>query len=150
MIIQIDISGQIQQLNYNSALGFKRSDGLEKAVYLTWKTKKEIIKKYKGQVVRLIEKLHCILIYYCIKDHLDDVKEIRICKDVNYRRLRDLVPLLFKDHNYLEGIDIKPRVEKKKSNGHRPAVRAFRKRTRSDKVITKDMIEKVLLEFKKS
>lgn len=149
MIIQIDISGQIQQLNYNSALGFKRSDGLERAAYLPWKTKKDIIRKYKGQVVRLIEKLHCILIYYCIKDYLDGVKEIRICKDVNYRRLRDLVPLLFKDYNYLEGISIKPRVEKKKSNGHRTAIRAFRKRIRSDKIITKDMIENILFEFKK-
>ena len=148
MIIHIDISGQIQQLNYNSALGFKRSDGLTKSVFLPSKTKKEIIKKYKGQVVRLIEKLHCILIYYCIKDHLEGVKEIRICKDVNYRRLRDLIPLLFKDHNYLRGVIIKPRVEKRKSNGHLPAIRAFRKRKRSDKIITKGMVEKILFEFK--
>lgn len=149
MIIQIDISGQIQQLNYDSALGFKRSDGAEGAVFLPSKTKKEIIKKYKGQVVRLIEKLHCILIYYCIKDNLKGVTEIIICKDVNFRRLKDLVPLLFKDYNYLEGIGIKPRIEKKKSNGHRPAIRAFRKRLRSDIVITKDMIESTLFEFKR-
>lgn len=149
MIIHIDISGQIQQPNYNSALGFRRSDGLQGAVFLPSKTKKEILKKYKGQVVRLIEKLHCILVYYCIKDHLDGVKEIRICKDVNYRRLRDLIPLLFKEHNYLKGIDIKPRVEKKKSNGHRPAIRAFRKRLRADKVVSREMIEDVLFGFKK-
>lgn len=147
MIIHIDISGQIQQMNYNSALGFKRSDGLEGSVFLPSKTKKAIIRKYKGQVVRLIEKLHCIMMYYCIKDHLDGVKEIIICKDVNYRRLKDLVPMLFKNH--LEGINIRPRVEKKKSNGHRPAIRAFRKRARSNKIITRDMIERVLFEFKK-
>lgn len=149
MIIHIDISGQIQQKNFDSVLGFKRSDGLQGAVYLPSKTKKEILKKYKGQVVRLVEKLHCIMIYYCIKDRLDGVKEIRICKDVNYRRLRDLVPLLFKDCNYLNEVNIKPRREKKKSNGHRPAIRAFRKRLRADKIITKDMIEAVLFEFKR-
>jgi hypothetical protein len=147
MIIQIDISGQIQQKNFDSALGFKRSDGLQGAVYLPSKTKKEILKKYKGQVVRLIEKVHCILIYYSIKNHLDGVKEIIICKDVNYRRLKDLVPLIFKDK--LQGIKIKPRVEKKKSNGHRPAIRAFRKRMRADKIVTKDMVESVLFEFKR-
>ncbi len=27
MIIQVDISGQIQQKNFDSALGFKRNDG---------------------------------------------------------------------------------------------------------------------------
>jgi|SRR3989338_577210 len=148
MIIQIDISGQIQQRNYNSALGCKRSDGLERAAYLRSSTKKEVVRKYKGQVVRLIEKLHCIMIYYCIKDHLDGVKEIKICKDVNYRRLRDLIPLLFKDHNYLENINISPRVEKEKSNGHKPAIRAFRKRREADVLVSKEMIEKVLFEFK--
>ena len=34
MKIEIDISGQIQQKNYDSALGFCRDNGIEKAVYL--------------------------------------------------------------------------------------------------------------------
>jgi hypothetical protein len=34
MRIDIDISGQITQKNLPSSLGFKRSDGLEKAVLL--------------------------------------------------------------------------------------------------------------------
>ena len=41
--IEIDISGQIQQLNYDSALGFKRDNGIEKSVYLRSKIKKGII-----------------------------------------------------------------------------------------------------------
>ena len=45
MKIEIDISGQIQQLNYDSALGFRRENGIEKGVYLKSKTKKKIIKK---------------------------------------------------------------------------------------------------------
>lgn len=148
MKIQVDISGQIQQLNYNSALGFKRSDGLQGAAFLRWQTKKEIIKKYKGQVVRLIEKLHCILIYYAIQGHLQGVKEIRICQDVNYRKLKELIPLLFKES--ILGIKIERRTEDARSNGHRPALRAFRKRARADILVTKEMIEKLLFEFKKA
>ena len=79
--IEIDISGQIQQLNHDSALGFRRDNGIEQSVYLRSKTKKEIIRKYSGQVTNLIEKLHCIMIYYCIKDFLSDIKEIKICKE---------------------------------------------------------------------
>ncbi len=57
MRLEIDISGQIQQLNYDSALGFWRDNGIEKAVYLKSEIKKEIIRKYKGQVINLIENL---------------------------------------------------------------------------------------------
>lgn len=63
MRLEIDISGQIQQHNLDSALGFWREDGVEKAVYLKSEIKKEIVRKYKEQVTNLIEKLHCILIY---------------------------------------------------------------------------------------
>lgn len=150
MRLQIDIAGQVQQVNLDSALGCKRSDGLEKSVYLPSRTKKAIIHKYKGQVIRLIEKIHCILIYYCIKNCLDNVKEIKICKDVNYRKLRELLPMLFKDKNYLNHIKIKPRKgEESKSNGHSPAIRAFRKRRRADKILIKEDIEKMLFEFKR-
>src|SRR3989338_8657842 len=104
--IEVDISGQIQQINYDSALGFWRNNGIEKSVYLDSKVKKEILKKYKGQITSLIEKLHCIMIYFCVKDFLDDVKEIKICQDVNFRRVKNLLPLLFKERNYLQNIEI--------------------------------------------
>ena len=57
MKIEIDIIGQIQQLNYDSALGFRRENGFEKSVFLRSKDKKEIIKKYKGLVTDLIENI---------------------------------------------------------------------------------------------
>src|SRR3989344_7483837 len=124
MKIEIDISGQIQQLNYDSALGFRRENGIEKSVYLRSKTKKEIVKKYKGQVTNLIEKLHCIMIYYCIKDFIIKINEIKICQDVNFRRVKNLLPLLFKERNYLQNIEITQRKGKEpKSAGHRVALR---------------------------
>ena len=75
MKIHIDISGQITQTSLNSSLGFKRSDGVERTAYLRKQTKKALLRKYGTQITNLVEKIHCILIYYCIRDHLKDVKE---------------------------------------------------------------------------
>lgn len=150
MKIEIDISGQIPQLNYDSAVGFRRNNGIEKSVYLASKTKKEIIKKYRGQVTNLIEKLHCIMIYFCIKDSLENVNEIKICKDVNFRRIKNLLPLLFREQKYLEGIKIVSRKgEEPKSAGHKIALKTFRKKKYADSLIKKEMIEDVLFKFKK-
>ncbi|MBI2044669.1 hypothetical protein HYT23_01285 [Candidatus Pacearchaeota archaeon] len=150
MKIEIDISGQIQQLNYDSALGFRRENGIEKSVYLRSETKKEIIKKYKGQVTNLIEKLHCIMIYYCIIDFITEISEIKICQDVSFRRIKNSLPLLFKEHNYLMGIRIIPRKGREaKSAAHNVALRTFRRRKYAGLIITKEMVEDVLLKFKK-
>jgi len=149
MKIEIDISGQIQQLNYDSALGFRRENGIEKSVYLRSKDKKEIIKKYKEQVTDLIEKIHCIMIYYCIKDFLDDVSEIKICRDVNFRRVNRLLPFLFKNRDFLKGIKVIPRKGSEgQSLGHSIALRTFRKKRFAESVIKKEMIEELLFEFK--
>ncbi len=148
--IEIDISGQIQQLNYDSALGFRRDNGIVKSVYLRSKDKKEIIKKYKNQITNLIEKLHCIMIYFCIKDSLENVKEIKICRDVSFRRIRNLLPLLFKKQNYLRNIKIIQRKgDEAKSAGHNIALKTFRRRKYAEMIIKKEMIEDVLFEFKK-
>ena len=148
--IEVDISGQIQQLNYDSALGFRRNNGIEKSVYLRSKDKKYRINKYKNQVINLIEKLHCIMIYFCIKDSLDNVREIKICKDVNFRRIKNLLPLLFKKQNYLNDIMITQRKgDEEKSAGHRIALKTFRRRKYADLIIKKEDIENVLFEFKR-
>lgn len=150
MKIEIDISGQIQQLNYDSALGFRRENGIEKSVYLRSKTKKEIVKKYKGQVTNLIEKLHCIMIYYCIKDFIIEINEIKICQDVNFRRVKNLLPLLFKEQNYLSGIQIIPRKGREaESAAHNIALKTFRRKKYADLIIKREMIEDVLFEFKR-
>lgn len=148
--IEVDISGQIQQLNYDSALGFRRDNCIEKSVYLRSKDKKEVIKKYGGQVTNLIEKLHCILIYYCICDSLDNVGEIKICKDVDFRALKNLLPLLFKEKDYLNGINMTSRKgEEQESKAHRTALRAFRRKKYATKIIDKKAIEEMLFKFKK-
>ncbi len=167
-ILEIDISGQIQQINYDSVIGCRRHNGIERTAYLSSKIKKEILKKYKAQVTDLIEKLHCILVYYCIRDKLENVEEIKICKDVSFRRIKNLLPFLFKHQKsedfcglkisaeifkhqkYLQDISINQREGlEPKSGANRIALKAFRKKRYADIIITKEMIEDVLLEFKR-
>ncbi len=148
MRIYIDISGQIQQKNLNSALGCKREDGIERSVFMKSKIKKRILLKYKGQVTNLIEKLHCILIFYCIKDFLENIDEIIICRDVNFRRLKRLLQLLFDDK--LENIKISQRQSNgTKSKAHRTALKTKRNKKHANLNITRRMVEDILFEFKK-
>lgn len=148
LTIEVDISGQIQQINMDSSLGMRRTDGLEKSVFLDSRVKKEILKQYKGQITNLIEKLHCILIYYCIKDSLENVDLIEICKDVSFRKVKKLLPLLFV--NNLRGINIKQRDSKGfYSAGHRIAIKTLRNKKLASLIIKKEMVEDVLLKFKK-
>ena len=147
MIMQLDISGQIQQKNLDSSLGFKRSDGKTGSVFLRKQVKQKLIKEYKGQVINLIEKIHCIMIYYCIKDNLENVKEIKICKDVNKRKISLLLPKLFRGNKTFEKIK-SSFIENEKSNGHNPALRALRHRKYANIIITLSMIEELLFKFK--
>jgi len=150
MDIGVDISGQITQKNYTSVIGCKRSDGIQRAVCLRAQTKKSIIKKYKSQITRLVEKIHCILIYYCIKDLLEGVKEIKICKDINFRVRKRLLPLLFKNQREFNKIKIIARQSmERKSKGHNIAHRAHRRKKYVSLFIKRELIEKLLFEFKK-
>lgn len=148
MRLHIDISGQIQQRNLNSALGAYRDDGEWRSVFVKSKVKKEILKKYKGQVINLVEKLHCILIYYCIKDFLVGVQELVICKDINFRRLTRLLPFLFEDN--LLNVLVKQRESStEKSRGHNVALKTKKHKRKASLVINQEMIENVLFNFKK-
>lgn len=147
MKIHVDVSGQITQKNLHSVIGMQREDGLKYSVFLRNFDKKAIIKKYKGQITRLIEKLHCILIYYCIRDHLNGVSKLIICRDVNFRILKNLLPLIFK--NNLKNIKILQRESNSaKSKAHYTALKTFRHRKYADFLISKEMIEQQLFEFK--
>ena len=148
MIIQIDISGQIQQKYLDSSLGFKRSDGKEGSTFLRKQIKQKLIQKYKGQITNLIEKIHCILIYYAIKDYLKNVKEIVICKDINKRKISYLLPKLFKNNKNFNNIKISFIDGNKKSNGHNPDLKSLRHRKYADKILKIEDVEKLLLEFK--
>ncbi len=135
--------------NLDSSLGFKRSDGLKKTVFLPKRIKKAILKKYKGQIINLVERIHCIMIYYCIRDSLKDVDEIHICRDADFRVIKRLLPYLFRGHTCFSDIKITARIgTDPTSNGHWPALKAFRKRKYAGIILKKEMLEKKLLEFK--
>ena len=90
------------------------------------------------------------MIYYCIRDFLDGIDRIVICRDVDFRRIKNLLPLLFKENNYLNGMEIKQRDSKsEKSLAHNIAIKTFRKKKYADLIINKEMVEDVLLKFKK-
>ncbi len=92
-----------------------------------------------------------ILIYYFIKDELEDINKIKICKDVDFRTLKNLLPFLFKEYNYLNSIKIEVRKgDEPKSRAHKFALRTFRRRKHASQLINKDMIENKLFEFKKT
>ena len=149
MRIEIDISGQVQQKNYDSALGFRRENGIIGSVFLRKETKRKINQKYKGQVIHLVEKIHCILVYYCIKDYLKGVKEIRICRDVDKRVATNLLPKLFKNNKDFSKVKIKFISGKNgKSNGHSPALKTLRHQKYANKIITYKGVEDVLFKFK--
>ena len=148
MRIDIDISGQITQKNLPSSLGFKRSDGLEKAVLLRPEIKKTLLNKYKGVVTNLPEKLYSILIYYAIKDSLIGVREVHICNDTDFRIVKRMLPLLFKEGDLFGSIEITKRKRSEPSSqGHWPALKAHRKRKNASLIIKEEMIEEKLLEL---
>jgi len=147
MKVHIDISGQIQQKNLNSALGCKWDDGRERSVFLKSKLKKEVLKKYSDQK-NILEKVHCILIYYCIKDFLDGVDKIIICKDINFRRLKKFLLMLLVDR--LEGIKIVQRKSNsEKSPAHNVALKTKRHKKHAQLNITRRMLEDILMKNKK-
>lgn len=149
MKIEIDISGQIQQTNYDSALGFRRTNGLVRSVFLRKEIKRKVNRKYKGQVINLVEKLHCILIYYCIKDYIENVKELKVCRDVDKRAVSNLLPKLFKNNKYFSKIKLSFISGKNgKSNGHNIALKSFRHQKYANKIITFQEVEDVLFKFK--
>ncbi|MFH0836680.1 MAG: hypothetical protein V1870_00980 [Candidatus Aenigmatarchaeota archaeon] len=151
MKIAVDISGKIDQKNYDSSLGFKRSDGIKGAVFLKSDTKKKILYRYKGQITNLIEKIHCVLIFHCINEYLENVTEIELCHDINFRRGKRLLITLFENNSIsMTKINIFPKQCSGKSDGHWPALKAFRKRKYAMKTISYEMIEKQLLNFKES
>ncbi len=58
--------------------------------------------------------------------------------------------MLFKNHNYLKDINIEIRKGiEPESKAHRIALKTFRRRKFASLLITKEMIEDVLFEFKR-
>ncbi len=127
----------------------RRSDGLQKAVLLREATKKSFLSNHRGKVTNLVEKIHCIMVYYCVKDSLQGVSEIHICNDADFRTIKRLLPRLFDGYGYFKDINITARKRSEPSSqGHWPALKAHRKRKNATLLIKESMIEEKLLEFR--
>jgi hypothetical protein len=143
MKMHIDISGQVTQLDRPSAMAFVRDDGAVNSVYLDTETKIRITTKHTGKTQNIVEKLHCILVYYCIKDYLENVEELIICRDINPRRLDRILLSLFKGHSKFPKITVRGH-DKPESEAHEAALSVFRKKSKAKTIITEKMIESVL------
>lgn len=109
MIVNIDISLQISQLNKTG--NKKRNKGcamgmvslnkeIKHSVFLSKKELDKIIKYYEKKIPlkTLYVKIHSIMIFYCLKPYLNEIKKINICKDfkptILSRELYSMFPIL--------------------------------------------------------
>ncbi len=143
MSMHIDISGQVTQTDKPSSLAFVKDDGSRNVVYVDAETKRRILKRHSGKVENLPEKLHCIMIYFCIKDYLKDVDELVICRDINPRRINKILLSLFKEHGGFPKIIIRGH-DQPDSDAHFAALSGYRKKSSADLIITDKMINKML------
>ncbi|MFH1182404.1 MAG: hypothetical protein V1702_05580 [Candidatus Woesearchaeota archaeon] len=79
VLAQIDISGRINEWDKHTFLGYA-TESKNHIVYIDIKTKKDLRLKY-GKITDFVEKFHCLMIYYCIRDHLDNFDSLQICRD---------------------------------------------------------------------
>jgi len=109
MIANIDISLQISQLNKTGnkkrhkgcAMGMVSSDKETKySVFLSKKELDKIIKYYneKFPPKTIYVRIHSIMIFYCLKPHLDKITRINLCKDfkptILTKELYQMFPIL--------------------------------------------------------
>jgi|GEM_PF-1502518 len=148
VVIHVDVGGQLTSRNTPSTLGFWMTGRVKRAVRIEAKTKEKYYRRYKGKIVRPVERLYCILLYYLIRNHLTNVSKIILCKDVNPQKIQDYLGILFKDQDEFNLIEIKFREKNSpKSKGHYPANKAYKKRTNADSIIPFLRVEAKLKEM---
>lgn len=144
--IEIDISGRIDQKSYNSVIVMLSKDGsLENSIFLSSKLKRQILNKNKD-IKNIIVKLHCILIYYCIKDFIGKISKMKICPDCSPKKIDQYLKLYFKDSKNFKKIKKRIKGIKHSSLCHKKALRIFRGKEKPKLIISKEMILKLLKE----
>ena len=83
------------------------------------------------------------MIYFCIKDHLKNIDELIICRDINPRRINNILRSMFKDNSSFPRIKIRGH-DQPDSNAHDAALGGYRSKSKANLVITEKLIEKSL------
>ena len=80
MRIEVDQSGKIEQLNFDTYIAFSNHE--EYCIKFSRKIKKEVIYEYKPKVSQIIQRLFAICIFYCLENYVK--KEELITIDLEY------------------------------------------------------------------
>ena len=142
--VEIDISGRIDQRSYNSVIFMLSEDNsLENSIFLNSELKRKILNKNK-HIQDVIVKLHCILIYYCIRDYVNKISEIKVCPDCSPKKIDQYLKFYFKDYKEFDKIRKRIKGVKHSSLCHKKALRTFRKKEKPKLKITEEMVLKLL------
>lgn len=144
MKVKIDIRGRINQWGTKSILGFSSDDlNFHYVVEISSKYKKELRKKY-GNRTDFVEKFHCILITYAIKNHLNKISFIQICNDIGKKKLLKYLKDYLGSSNVYDDIKKEVKSVGKKAAIHKLLVRVGKKKHTLDLKLTPHMIIKYL------
>ncbi|MAG02984.1 hypothetical protein CMI42_06610 [Candidatus Pacearchaeota archaeon] len=145
MKIEVDISGNMKFVYRNSVMAFSTKDGkIKNTVLLNKKLKRWIIIKYKSRIKNIKEQLHCIMIFYCIKDHIDKISEMKICPDISPYKMNQYLRLYLPE-DYFHKIRKRIVPVTHESLAHKIAYRTYKRREKPSLILTKDMILELLL-----
>ena len=145
MHIEIDISGNMKFLYKDSVMAFSDKDGsMFNTVFLSSKLKREIFSKYKNKIVDLKDQMHCIMIYYCIKDYINKISRMKICPDISPNKIHHYLELYFSNDNVFLKIKKRIRSVKHSSKVHKIAYLTYQKKMKPNSRLSKRMVVKML------
>jgi len=147
--VEIDISGRIDQKSYDSVIVMLAEDeSLENSVFLKSELKRKVLNRNKD-IKDVVEKVHCIMIYYCAKDYLNEISEMKICPDCSSIKINHYLKFYFKGLKRFDKIKKRVKEISHASPCHKKALRIFRGKEKPKIIINKEMIMKLLKEDRK-
>jgi len=146
MHLEIDISGNMKFLYKDSVMAFATKDGkIYNTIFLDKELKRKIFIKYRSRIKNIKEQMHCVMIYYCIKDYINEISEMKICPDVSPNKLHHYLRLLFSSNGLFLKIKKTIKPVKHNSFAHKIAYKTYKRKIKPNIIITKEMILKLLL-----
>ena len=147
MRIEIDQSGKIEQLHFDTILAFSNEE--QYCVKLPREIKKELYNKFKKLIRQLRYKLFTICIFYCIKDYIRLHKELEIIICCEYsgkeNLIKDLLMTLLNQNNVKINKEVVSfRRIGKESNAHILAIDAFRKNRKPNRILKEEDMTKFI------
>ena len=144
--VEVDFSGRVDQKSYDSVVVMLSKDReLENSAILTSKLKREILNQNK-EIKDIIGKVHCILIYFCVKDFTDKISKMKICPDCSPKKIDQYLKAYFKEDKEFKKIKRKTKGIKHSSSCHKKALRIFRGKEKPRLKLTKEKILNFLKE----